>query len=83
MSPSRSAFIDEEGVETGYYQDDLHGSPEDFYVDERFRHSEDIECWIRSALNTDWKIEALPRALTLYRLNAGGRSASPLKQLES
>lgn len=120
VSFSRSAFIDEDGVETGYYQmprlkdidpgyylcrnpigngsapvirrevftqiryqDDLHGSPEDFYFDERFRRSEDIECWIRIAVNTDWKIEGLPQALTLYRLNAGGLSASLLKQLES
>ncbi len=120
VSFSRSAFIDEDGRETGYFQmpklrdiepgyylcrnpigngsapvirrevmaairydDDLHGSPEDFYFDERFRRSEDIECWIRIALTTDWKIEGLPEALTLYRLNAGGLSASLLKQLES
>ncbi len=120
VSFSRSAFIDEQGNETGYFQmprlkdiepsyylcrnpigngsapvirrevfdairysDDLYGSPEDFYFDARFRRSEDIECWIRIALTTDWIIEGLPEALTLYRLNAGGLSASLLKQLES
>lgn len=120
VSFSRSAFVDEEGRETGYFQmpklsgiepgyylcrnpigngsapvirrqvfeqirysDDLHGNAEDFYFDERFRRSEDIECWIRIALTTDWVIEGLPEALTLYRLNAGGLSASLLKQLES
>lgn len=120
VSFSRSAFIDEDGTDTGYYQmprlrdiepgyylcrnpigngsapvirrevfgdiryeDDLHGKAEDFYFDERFRRSEDIECWIRIAVNTNWKIEGLPEALTLYRLNAGGLSAQLLKQLES
>lgn len=120
VSFSRSAFVDEDGRETGYFQmpklkdiepgyylcrnpigngsapvirrevfeqirysDDLHGEPEDFYFDERFRRSEDIECWIRIAVTTDWIIEGLPEALTLYRLNAGGLSASLLKQLES
>ena len=120
VSFSRSAFIDEQGHETGYFQmprlkniepsyylcrnpigngsapvirrevfdairytDDWHGAPEDFYFDARFRRSEDIECWIRIALTTNWTIEGLPEALTLYRLNAGGLSASLLKQLES
>ncbi len=65
------------------YQDDLHGEPEDFYFDERFRRSEDIECWIRIVLTTNWKIEGVSDPLTYYRLNAGGLSASLLKQLES
>lgn len=65
------------------YLDDLHIQGEDFYFDERFRRSEDIECWIRIALQTDWVIEGLPEALTLYRLNAGGLSASLLDQLAS
>ncbi len=120
VSFSRSAFVDENGQATGYFQmpklkdiepgyylcrnpigngsapvirkqvfdqirysDDLYGEPEDFYFDARFRRSEDIECWIRIALSTDWEIEGIPQALTLYRLNAGGLSASLLKQLES
>lgn len=65
------------------YTDDLHVPNEDFYFDERFRRSEDIECWIRIALQTDWVIEGIPEALTLYRLNAGGLSASLLDQLAS
>ena len=53
------------------------------YFDESFRQSEDIECWIRIRLKTDWRIEGLSEALTLYRLNAGGLSANIPKQLES
>ncbi|NBD16639.1 MAG: glycosyltransferase [Cyanobacteria bacterium] len=53
------------------------------YFDETFRQSEDIECWLRIAILTDWEIEGLPEALTLYRVNAGGLSASIFKQLAS
>lgn len=65
------------------YRDDLHGDLEDRWFDERLRRSEDIECWIRIALTTDWQIEGIPEALTLYRLNAGGLSANLPQQLES
>jgi len=65
------------------YFDDFHGEREDWYFDERLRQSEDIECWIRIALTTDWLIEGIPEPLTLYRLNAGGLSAQLLKQLQS
>ncbi len=65
------------------YEDDYHGSAEDWYFDERLRRSEDIECWIRIALTTDWQIEGIPEALTLYRLNTGGLSANLLQQFES
>jgi glycosyltransferase involved in cell wall biosynthesis len=63
--------------------DDSSGTMEDWYFDERLRRSEDIECWIRIVLTTDWVIEGIPEALTLYRLNAGGLSACLLQQLES
>ncbi len=59
------------------------GEEEDCYFDSELRRSEDIECWIRIAITTDWVIEGLPEALTFYRLNAGGLSANLLKQLES
>jgi len=51
------------------------------YFDESLRQSEDIECWIRIRLKTNWKIEGISEALTLYRLNAGGLSANIPKQL--
>ena len=56
---------------------------EDFYFDEQLRQSEDVECWLRIAIQTHWLIEGIPEALTLYRVNSGGLSANLLKQLES
>ncbi len=53
------------------------------YFDEAFRQSEDIECWIRIRIKTNWRIEGLSEALTLYRLNGGGLSANIPKQLAS
>jgi glycosyltransferase involved in cell wall biosynthesis len=65
------------------FQENLYGEVEDFYFDDRFRQSEDIECWLRIALQTNWKIEGIAEALTLYRVNMGGLSANILKQYES
>lgn len=53
---------------------------ERWYFDERFRQSEDIECWLRIALSTRWAFEGLGEPLTRYRLNAGGLSAALDKQ---
>lgn len=65
------------------FQDNLYGTVEDFYFDESFRQSEDIECWIRIAIATKWQIEGIPEALTLYRVNSEGLSADITKQLIS
>lgn len=65
------------------FEENFYGEVEDFYFDDRFRQSEDIECWVRIALQTHWKIEGLAAALTLYRVNMGGLSANILKQYES
>ena len=65
------------------FQDNLYGSTEDFYFDECFRQSEDIECWLRIAIQTPWQIEGIPEALTLYRVTVVGLSANWQKQLES
>ncbi|WP_076411078.1 glycosyltransferase family 2 protein [Shewanella sp. UCD-KL12] len=53
------------------------------YFDERFRQSEDIECWLRIVATTDWKMEGIPAPLTFYRLNQEGLSANIMKQLQS
>ena len=53
------------------------------YFDENFRQSEDIECWIRIALKTQWKFEGIGLPLTWYRVNSGGLSANIDNQLES
>jgi len=65
------------------FTENLYGNDEVFYFDDRFRQSEDIECWIRIASLTDWKIEGLTEALTLYRLNSGSLSANIPKQLQT
>lgn len=54
-----------------------------FWFDERLRQSEDIEFWLRVALNTSWTFEGLAEPLTFYRVNAGGLSANLQKQFAS
>ena len=51
--------------------------------DETFRRSEDIECWLRLAATTRWRIAGIPGALTRYRVSPGGLSADTARQLES
>ena len=53
------------------------------YFDESFRQSEDIECWTRIALTTDWRFEGLDATLTRYRINEGGLSANVIRQFET
>ncbi|QFU23415.1 glycosyltransferase [Shewanella eurypsychrophilus] len=53
------------------------------YFDERFRQSEDIECWLRIVATTDWQMEGIPAPLTFYRLNQEGLSSNTMKQLAS
>ena len=63
--------------------DGRYGTPEPVFFDPDFRQSEDIECWVRIAATTRWRFAGLAEPLTLYRLNAGGLSASVDRQLES
>lgn len=53
----------------------------DWYFDETFRQSEDIECWLRIALTTDWDFEGIDGLLTRYRVNSQGLSANTQQQL--
>ncbi|AFZ22699.1 glycosyl transferase [Cylindrospermum stagnale PCC 7417] len=82
-----AAVIRREVFEEIKFQDKLHGNVEDYYFDERLRQSKadatDIECWLRISIQTHWRHEGLPEALTLYRVNSGGLSANALKQLEA
>lgn len=75
--------IRRETLEAICFQENRYGTVEDFYFDDSFRRSEDIECWIRIAVQTNWKIEGLPEALTLYRVNEEGLSANVMQQYES
>jgi glycosyltransferase involved in cell wall biosynthesis len=82
-----AAVIRREVFEDIKFQDDVHETVEDCYFDERLRHKSadatDIECWLRISIQTRWKQEGLPEALTLYRLNTGGLSANAFNQLEA
>ena len=75
--------IRREVLEEICFQQKRHGKVEDAYFDEDFRQSEDIECWFRIATQTNWQIEGINDALTLYRINEKGLSANILKQLDS
>jgi len=55
----------------------------DWFFDETFRQSEDIECWMRIALTTNWKFEGVEGLLTKYRINSGGLSAATQRQLDA
>ncbi len=53
------------------------------YFDEQLRQSEDIECWLRIALNTSWTFAGISQPLTYYRVNNQGLSANIEKQHHS
>ena len=53
------------------------------WFDESFRQSEDIECWMRIALQTKWEFAGVEGVLTRYRINEGGLSANIMRQFES
>lgn len=78
-----AAVFRREVFEAIKFQDNLYGTVEDFYFDDQFRESEDVECWLRIAIQTNWRIEGIPEALTLYRVNSSGLSANLSKKLES
>ncbi|WP_176084634.1 glycosyltransferase family 2 protein [Martelella sp. HB161492] len=55
----------------------------DWWFDENFRQSDDIEGWLRFMVTQDWKIEGIPGHLTLYRIHVGGLSANVEKQFQT
>ena len=65
------------------FQDNLYGTLEDFYFDERLRRAEDIECWLRISIKTHWRHEGIPEILTFYRITSSGLSANALIQLKA
>jgi glycosyltransferase involved in cell wall biosynthesis len=56
---------------------------ESCYFDPQCRRSEDVECWLRIAVQTVWQFEGIPEALTLYRINSSGLSANWVEQFKS
>ncbi|MBD2551287.1 glycosyltransferase [Microcystis elabens FACHB-917] len=65
------------------YETNIYGTLESAWFDDSFRQSEDIECWLRIALQTQWQFEGIAEPLTLYRLSSGGLSANIEKQFAS
>lgn len=65
------------------FEQTINGETRIAYFDETLRQSEDIECWLRMALNTSWKFEGIAKPLTFYRVNSGGLSANLNKQYAS
>lgn len=61
----------------------LHEHERDWWFDETFRQTDDVEGWLRFALTTDWRIEGIPGLLTLYRINPGGLSANVERQYQT
>ena len=53
------------------------------WFDERFRQSEDVECWTRLVTTTPWQLALVPHLLTDYRVNTTGLSANTAAQLET
>lgn len=62
--------------------DDSSGIDECCYFDTNFTIYEDLECWLRIAIQTSWQFEGIPEALTLYRINPKGLSANFLKAID-
>ncbi len=55
----------------------------DWWFDENFRQSDDIEGWLRFVLTQDWRIEGIDGLLTLYRIHGAALSANVACQLDS
>lgn len=58
------------------FRNNFYGTVEDFYFDDNFRLSEDVECWVRIAIQTKWKFAGIAQPLTLYRIHSHSLSAN-------
>lgn len=65
------------------YQADLGEGLVDCYFDPSLQHIEDVECWLRMSVKTDWDFEGIPEALTQYRIHSSGAAAQLDNQRES
>lgn len=77
-----SAVIRREALE-GFAYRPMQEKDRDWWFDETFRQSDDIEGWLRFALTQDWRIEGINGHLTLYRIHGNTLSANTSAQLES
>lgn len=78
-----AAVVRREVFEAIKFQDSRHSSTDYFYFDESLDRSEELECWLRIGIKTDWQIKGIPEVLNLYRVNSNGLSADLLKQLNA
>ena len=78
-----AAFFRREVFEDIEFQTKVGSVVENHYFDEQFRGSQDVECWMRMALKTSWKMEGIPEVLTLYRVNSEGMSANLSQKVEA
>ncbi len=67
----------------GFAYRPVHETERDWWFDENYRQSDDIEGWLRFVLTQDWKIEGIPGLLTLYRIHTGALSANVQRQFDS
>jgi glycosyltransferase involved in cell wall biosynthesis len=82
ISNGSSPVIRREVLEAIAYQDNIMGVAQNCYFDPNLAHFEDVECWLRISLLTNWQTEGIPEALTLYRVNSKGASTNLDKQVE-
>jgi glycosyltransferase involved in cell wall biosynthesis len=64
------------------FYDQVFDSQTNCFFDPKLCHFEDVELWLRIAIKTEWQIEGIPEALTLYRINPKGASANFDEQLK-
>lgn len=55
----------------------------DWFFDETYRQSENIECWLRIVLTTDWKFEGVTGLLTKVRVIPSAHSPAAERELSA
>lgn len=83
IGPASAAIVRREVLNQIQFQANLDDNLESCYFDETFSRANDIECWLRVAILTNWKIEGIAEPLTLYRVNSTGISANFSRHLEN
>jgi len=76
-------LIRREVLEEVKFMAERDGELEPMYFDDECRGWEDVECWFRMSVKTDWQFEGIPDCLTYYRVNSEGLSADAEKKQRS
>lgn len=56
---------------------------QEYYFDETLKHSEDFDCWLRIATQSNWGFEGVKLALTYYRVNDNSLTVNVVNQFNS